>query len=175
MAKRASGRMQREKRIISEIVWKRESERERASERRFGGGGWGRTGSEMNSGMLHSYGGVKITHVRTRVESSVLIAAIRSKAGSFYLYFWLQAYIVVFFCTCACNHCHFNSRVFNLFCYFPTVSKVWVFRRFAQLLWTDLCTIFFKRYIRQLRHDYTSQRVLFNDTVSDIIILKTYG
>jgi hypothetical protein len=41
----------------------------------------------MSSGMLHSYGGVKITHVRTRVESTVLIAAIRSKAGSFYLYF----------------------------------------------------------------------------------------
>jgi len=37
----------------------------------------------MNSGMLHSYGGVKITHVRTRVESSILIVAIRSKAGSF--------------------------------------------------------------------------------------------
>jgi len=41
----------------------------------------------MNSGMLHSYGGVKITQVRTRMESSVLIAAIRSEAGSFYLYF----------------------------------------------------------------------------------------
>jgi hypothetical protein len=52
-----------------------------------GEGGRGRTGSEMNSGMLHSYGGVKITHVRTRVESTVLIAVTRSKAGSFYLCF----------------------------------------------------------------------------------------
>jgi hypothetical protein len=41
----------------------------------------------MNGGMLHSYGGVKITHVRTHVESSILIAALRSKAGRFYLYF----------------------------------------------------------------------------------------
>jgi hypothetical protein len=62
-------------------------EREGESERRYRGGDRGRTGSEMNSGMLHSYGGVKITHVRTRVESCVLIAAMRSKAGSFYLYF----------------------------------------------------------------------------------------
>lgn len=30
--------------------------------------GEGVTGNEMNSGMSHSYGRVKITHVRTRVE-----------------------------------------------------------------------------------------------------------
>lgn len=66
--------------------------------------GGGVTGNEMNSGMSHSYGRVKITHVRTRVEFCMTFGG--EKHVSVFLIATSQCRIILFY---LCNHWDFNS------------------------------------------------------------------
>lgn len=63
------------------------------------GGGW-ETGSEMNSGMSHSYSRVKITHVRTHVEFSVLIVVTFKGGKQLSVFFIVSLRCCIFFYTC---------------------------------------------------------------------------